>query len=265
MRLSEMQAEFKVRLLTHSQASDGGQAQNFVSEIDEGDIGFDARFSVYADNLVNGLTNILKDVYPLVTKIVGDEFMAHMARSYIKGHLPQSGNMNEYGADFPDFITGFEAVASLAYLSDVARFEWFKNEAYHAPDDAPLDVASLMALSEEQQEEIVFTLRSSCRLLKTAWPVTEIAKFCEDADGDSVADFDMDKGGVYLMIYRPVHDVEIIELNEASFTFMRYIEAGKSLADIFETFPDAFPHFDLAGFLQSHYGLQSFSGFKIRA
>lgn len=264
MRLSEIQAEFKARLLTHPQAADGGQSQRFVSEIDEGDIGFEARFSVYADNLVNGLANILKDVYPLVTKLVGDDFMAHMARSYIKGHLPQSGNMNDYGAEFPDFIAGFEGASSLAYLPDMARFEWFKNEAYHAPDDVPLDVTSLMDLSDEEQERIVFTLRSSCRFLKTDWPVTAIAEFCERADAESEPDFNLDQGGVYLMIYRPVHQVELLVLNEASFVFMQHIALGKSLAEIFETFPDAFPHFDLAGFLQSHYGLQSFSGFKIR-
>src|SRR5690349_7765390 len=78
------------------------------------------RFSVYRNNVVVGLIDALKANFPAATRIVGEEFFRTMARAFVTRHPPVSPILLDYGAEFPDFVTGFEQAATLPYLADVA-------------------------------------------------------------------------------------------------------------------------------------------------
>src|SRR6516162_1676629 len=96
------------------------------------------RFAVYRNNVIVGLTQILKDAYPAVHRIVGSEFFHALARAYIVGDLPRSPMLFDYGAGLPDFIGRFEAASVLPYLADVARIERAWSEAYHSAEAPPI-------------------------------------------------------------------------------------------------------------------------------
>ena len=86
------------------------------------------RFGVYRNNVASALTNSLRVRYPVVEQLVGGEFFGMMARGYVDEHKPRSAMLISYGAEFPEFITGFEAASSVPYLADVAKLEsaWWK-------------------------------------------------------------------------------------------------------------------------------------------
>src|SRR5579872_1467679 len=67
------------------------------------------RFAVYRNNVVVGLIEALKDAYPAVRRIVGEDFFRAMARAYAVREPPASPILLVYGAGFPDFIGGFAA------------------------------------------------------------------------------------------------------------------------------------------------------------
>src|SRR3954470_13628944 len=79
------------------------------------------RFGVYRNNIVASLTGALKDIFPVVRRIVGEDFFHAMAREYLKGTRPASPILLHFGGSLPDFIAGFEPASSLLYLADVAR------------------------------------------------------------------------------------------------------------------------------------------------
>jgi hypothetical protein len=97
------------------------------------------RFAVYRNNVVVGLVKALRYRFPVVEKIVGEEFFAAMARVFVIEQPPRSALLTTYGDEFAAFIAAFEPARELPYLADVARLEAARTQAYHAADAAPVD------------------------------------------------------------------------------------------------------------------------------
>ena len=81
--------------LSERQRDFGAAILNPQAELPEGLVGPDGepslrRFSVYRNNVVVGLIDALKQSFPAVTRIVGDEFMMAMARIYVAHEPPSS-------------------------------------------------------------------------------------------------------------------------------------------------------------------------------
>ncbi len=96
------------------------------------------RFAVYRNNVVVGLAKVLKSRFPVVWKIVGEEFFTAMALVFVKEQPPRSPLLATYGDEFPAFIAAFGPARELPYLADVARLEAARTRAYHAADATPV-------------------------------------------------------------------------------------------------------------------------------
>jgi len=76
------------------------------------------RLSVYRNNVFHSLTQALVDLYPLVQRLVGDEFFHATARRYLQEFPPNQAAMVHFGKDFPGFLQRDEIHAGLGYLAD---------------------------------------------------------------------------------------------------------------------------------------------------
>src|SRR5258708_13465467 len=81
------------------------------------------RFAVYRNNLVVGLGKVLRSRFPVVEKIVGEEFFAAMARVFVMAQPPRSPLLATYGDEFSAFIAAFEPAPELPYLAHAARLQ----------------------------------------------------------------------------------------------------------------------------------------------
>lgn len=79
---------------------------------------------IYQNNVLTHLIQTLQNTYPLIEKLVGEDFFRICAKEYIKQYPSRSGNLNEYGEYFSDFLVKYEPVKELVYLTEVANFEW---------------------------------------------------------------------------------------------------------------------------------------------
>lgn len=104
-----------------------------------------ARFDIYQNNTVLGLTDILANAFPVLKKIVGDEFFKTIARHYIKSHAQPSGNRHSFGGQLAEFLQVFQPAAVLPYLPDIAALEWAYFQAALADDASPLNFETLTA------------------------------------------------------------------------------------------------------------------------
>ncbi|HSF63705.1 MAG TPA: DNA-binding domain-containing protein [Paracoccaceae bacterium] len=130
-----------------------------------------ARFDVYRNNVVAGLTAALEEGFPTVRALVGEAFFAAMAGVFLRAHPPASRLMMLYGADFPGFLADFPPVAALPYLPDVARLDLALRQSYHAADATPAD---LSALPPARMAAARLRLAPALRLVRSAWPVWTI-------------------------------------------------------------------------------------------
>lgn len=105
------------------------------------------RFSVYRNNVYHSLTVALSDAYPVVKRLVGDDFFFAMARTYLdNGGFPVHAPLYDFGKSFPDFIADFAPAENLPWLGDVGRIEHTWLQAYHGAD-AEGNMMNLEALS----------------------------------------------------------------------------------------------------------------------
>src|ERR1700754_997428 len=88
----------------------GGPVPNVLAEVGA------SRFSVYRNNIVVRLIEVLEARFPAVWTAVGTEFFAAAARIFIKQYPPRTRILAFYGEEFPEFLRSFPPAATIPYF-----------------------------------------------------------------------------------------------------------------------------------------------------
>jgi hypothetical protein len=187
------------------------------------------RLAVYRNNVLHNYHEALRAVYPVVARLVGEEFFGHAARRYALASPSLSGDIQAFGATFPQFLAHLPGAANLVYLPDTARLEWLVHESFHAAEHPPLELEALGAVPAERYPELRFALHPACRLLASPWPVHCIWEVNQlERSGEETVD--LGGGGVWLLIRRRGFEVELLSLSPAEYALLEALAAGRPLA-----------------------------------
>lgn len=208
----------------------------------------DARLRIYRNHVAYSLRAALATTFPVVVRLVGEEFFGGMTRPFIARHPPRSPCLHEYGDQFPDFVADFAPAASLPYLPDVGRLEWAMNAAYHADAERPLDAAILLGLDPASLAQIRLRLQPAVGIVDSAYPVDTIWR-ANQADGDG-SGVDLATGPRSLLVWRQDNDAVFRQLDPGGSVFVGGLLSGESMAMAAEGALAAASDFDLAGALQ---------------
>ncbi len=195
------------------------------------------RFNVYRNNVIVSLVDAIADGFPVVRKLVGDEFFRFMARRYVAANPPRSPLLFLYGQSFPKFVAEFSAADSVPYLADVARLEWARREAYHAADALPRDAGCLAGFGADEFPLLAFDLIPSTRILESRFPVQSIW-LANVGTGTT----EMPDSGEDVLVARPEMEIEMRRLPPGGARFINALldgtELGRaaSLAELAEGF-----------------------------
>ncbi len=132
------------------------------------------RLDVHRNNVATALGDALRAAFPVVRRLLGDEYFDAMAAVYARTYPPRSRVLLRYGDELPDFLAHFEPLAAWPYLADVARLERLRVRAFHARDELPYSVASVQRAIELADVAGALRLSSSAALLDSAHAVGEI-------------------------------------------------------------------------------------------
>ena len=203
------------------------------------------RFAVYRNNVIVSLTSSLMAAFPTVLALVGEEFFRAMARPYIMQSPPKSPMLTAYGSTFGDFLEGFEPVANLPYLGDVARLEHAWLAAYHAADCPALDPTRLQQVEPELLGDVTFTFHPATRLLSCQNAAYSIwAAHKEDDPASAMAELEHIPQDI--LITRPEWDVTVVSLPPGGYAFAMALSQGKSLAEAAQLAATQHETFDFA-------------------
>jgi hypothetical protein len=202
----------------------------------------DRRFAVYRNNVASSLIEALASRFPVVQRLVGDEFFAALARAYVLREPPFSPLLIHYGETFPAFIEDFEPARPLPYLADVARLEFARGRAYHAADAEPLPRQAFASLSEEKIGATRVRLHPSVKILASPYPVLSIF---EANQADRVAPVE-DWGAEAVLVARPFLEVETLRLGAGTDNFLIALQSGASIAEAADAAAAAAPSFGAA-------------------
>jgi hypothetical protein len=212
------------------------------------------RLGIYRNNTLLGLVDPLRATFPVVAQLVGEDFFLRLAGDFVRAHPPARPELLAYGQDFPAFVAGYEAAATVPYLADVARLELAWNFAYNAPDREPLPPQALAAFAPEQLETLLLTPHPSLRFVASRWPVMAIWQAHQAEDGqvdDQIGRIDLEAGGDMLLVYRPRQDTLIRKVGAGAFAFVMALAARQSLAAAYSSALAGDPDFNVAGELSA--------------
>ena len=209
------------------------------------------RLQIYRNNMFTSLSDALRAVYPVIERLVGEQFFPYAASQYIQQHSSTSGNLHDFGAAFPAFLKTFEATAALAYLPDVAALEWAYHRVYHAAEHPGIDLAALRKVPETHYEALKFRLHPACRLLTSSYPILKIWQVNQDDySGDQTVD--LNEGASHLLLSRCQFDIEIEPLTVGEFALLNALAKDRDFATACTQTLEAHPEFDVAGAFQAH-------------
>src|SRR5262249_35742811 len=156
------------------QAVLGGDTAEIAAAIGGDGLGPAARVGIYRNHFFATLSASLQGTFPVVCRLVDERFFAYAAHEYLRAHPPHSRCLTEYGADFADFLGGFEPCKCLPYLADVARFEWALNIAASVREAAPLPPQALAEAPTNEAAYVALRLQPSLSYVISPWPIDAI-------------------------------------------------------------------------------------------
>lgn len=204
-----------------------------------------ARINIYRNNLHEGFLKALALGFPVIQRLVGEDYFRQLGRSFLAEHPSRAGNLHHIGSPFAGFLRQKFAATSYSYLPDVAELEWAYQECLIAADADPLDPTPLQSVPPERLAGLRFEAHPACRFVSSGFPIVRIWRVNqEDCDGTEV--IDLRQGADHVLVSRKGDFVELHRLPAADFTFLRCLSRGAALGDALEIAQALSCDFDLA-------------------
>jgi hypothetical protein len=240
--LRELQAAFYAAML------DPAAETAVLERIEEDDDIARRRLAAYRESIFGNLIGALAATYTVVERIVGAAFFREAARCFAESQPSISGDLNDFGGHFCDFLAGYRHADALPYLADVARLEWLMQSVYYAADAPPADLAILATTPPDRLRELCFVFDPAHARLDSRWPLDAIWRVnAEGYAGDMSIDFSDPSRLLILRRHGRVY-VETISLGEAA--LLDALLAGATLSVATTRATDAEAAFDLGAALQ---------------
>lgn len=190
----------------------------------------DLGFRVYANNSMHALVSAVRDTFPAVAAVAGENVFTTLAVAFCRRHPPaRDALLIWFGAGFPAFLDGI-TLANAPWIGDLARLEFAWLEAYHATEALPLPPAALARITPEQLLAAHLTYHPSARLLSSGhnialiWEQHRAGKSAEDADPG------LDQP-TCLVLMRPEADVLVRSVSQPVFQCLQRLQQGAAFAN----------------------------------
>jgi hypothetical protein len=218
--LPELQAAFRAHVLGEDRAE-------LLGAVSGGTLLPAGRLAIYRNHVRLSLTAALAATFPVVARLVGEDFFAGLAGGYLRSRPPAGPVLAEYGAGFADHIAAEPAASGLPYLADVARLEWALNVAWQAASGPALQPGDFGRLATADPQAVTIVFQAGTTLLQSRWPVDLIWRANQPGAGE--LDVALDGGGVALLVFRGVDDAGFVVLGAEESRFVAALISGASL------------------------------------
>ncbi len=219
------------------------------------------RFAVYRNNVAHSLGRALAARFPVIERLLGAPFFAALAREFLTAHPPASPMLFRWGEAFPGFLRDFPPLADLPYLPDVARLEWLRGEAYHAPD-APAAGATDLALAAQEPAARGARLHPSARLLQARFAAVTIWQ--ANQPGHEPAELDAATPEDALILRDPFDRVQVLPLRPGDPAFLQAAMHGATLLGAAEAGLNAHPRHEAGPLLFTLAQAGAFTSFPTK-
>lgn len=211
------------------------------------------RVAIYKNTIFDTLRKALAVTFPGVWILLGEECADNLASAFcsIDVNLPSSGCLDDWGAQFPDFIYQQESLKNLSYIKDFAEYEWLKHLSYIAASAVMLESDALVSITEENLEALAFTFHPSVFTMMSPFALDEIVGLIENPHYATVNSISKK---TYVVLARPYNTVLTFWVGADLWLFIDALLKGNTLGGSFQTVKNQFQNFDLTNAI--HFLLQ---------
>jgi hypothetical protein len=231
MTLAELQSAF-FSLATGA----GGHA---AEDLFVGSTELDAasRIGIYADMFVWRQLDCLRDDFPKLATVMGDEAFDALATAYLAEHPSRDPSLAKLGQHLPGFLV--RHAGERADLADLATLEWARTEVF---DERDARVAAPIVLAELASSGGAMKLIPALRMLRLAHDVARVWQVVEDDQPVPQAQPTRN----LVVVWRKDFKVFHVQLQAAEASALERAAAGESLGEICEAFEHLADPFDAA-------------------
>ena len=204
--------------------------------------GFNAQgINIYRRNLLANAQRALNISFPTVFELLDSDISESLVYQFLRVSPPNRGDWTQWGENFSHFLSATEVGADYPYLADCAALDWHVHCALHGRDQS-LASSTLQLLSEGEPEQLFIIFNQNVKVLKTAYPLTEIFQAHHNNDerqreiAMTEAQLALSEKAVeqVVMVYRPEFQPQVIRLTTSEAEFMLCLSSGKSLEQALE-------------------------------
>jgi len=224
------------------------------------------RLNIYSNNVTISLRNALRAVYPVIHKLVGDEFFNAMSRDFIVKYPSRSGNLHDFGEQLSSFIGSFAPAGELVYLADVARLEWAYHSVFHAKNSQLFNIEKLQQVHLSDYGNLSFTLSPASRLVRSTYPILRIWEANQEYNQSELNDpISLDEGESLILVLRREMNIEFQTLNHTDFSFLSAIDNKENFFTACDAATSIEKNCDVGQLLQKHILSGAITDFELTA
>lgn len=182
--------------------------------------------------------------YPVLRRLIGNDYFRVFARGYLKRYPSTSGDLFAYGQHFPLFLRQLE---SPRLLIELARLEWVCHELHHAADSPLASQEAVLTLATVDPSSVTFRLNPAVRLLRCALPVHRVWHALQpDAPETDIEDLNLspEEGG--LLVTRGGGKIHVRSLSPTQCWLLQAMRDQKTVAEVERLAEELRPTIDLA-------------------
>ncbi len=183
-------------------------------------------FSVYRNNAFHAFHGALALSFPVLRKRVGDDYFRQLTALYRQDFPSRSGDLHWTGRDFSSFLAAHLRGGDYAWLADLARLEWSREQAAVAPLHACVGADVLARFAPEQLEHLVLTFQPSLQLQASDFPIFSIWLANQ---ADNAPPMDQSLGGECGLVRQRFDSIELRQVEPRLFSYLSALAAGAPL------------------------------------
>ena len=222
-----------------------------------------AALSIYANNARVNFTQTLMLTYPVICRLVGEDYFRQCAREYQRLHPSRCGDLQHVGDGFSDYLSNLHRDEEFRYLADVARLEWAYQEALIEFELPTLELNRLAAIEPKYYLELRFMLQPSARVVESSFPVLAIWEANATPQGPGEDRIDLAAGDDRLLLLRTRGEVRIHRLDGGELIFLTRLLARDPFACAVEAASEIDPEFDPSTSMQKLVALRAIVDFYL--
>ena len=182
----------------------------------------DARLAIYRNNYYASMIDVVKDAFPTVEHIVGEEFFTALAKLYLRTHPPKNPSLIYFGKAFPEFLANSEHTQDLLYLPDCARLDHLQHLSYHAADENPVLPAAFSNYTPTELVVKKIRFLPSFKLLQSSYAIYSIWEL-NQVEGSHSKHVNA-HAPESVLVLRQNLNVQIQHIENELYTFLNYLD-----------------------------------------